>query len=75
MMTTTVVTVEIKVSARRHGVADADIRHAVRNPMRQWPMDGYVIVVGPNRTGALLEVGINADDQIFHAMPARRKFL
>lgn len=52
-----------------------DIRHAVRNPMWQWPMDGFVMMVGPARSGTLLEVAVNSDGQAFHAMRARQKFL
>ena len=38
-------------------------------------MDGFDMLVGPARTGALIEVGINGDGDIFHAMKARQKFL
>ncbi|WP_212753961.1 hypothetical protein [Nakamurella aerolata] len=65
----------IKGSARRHGIADSDIRHAVANAIRVWPMDGFDMIVGPARDGSLIEVGINRDSDIFHAMTARRKFL
>lgn len=38
-------------------------------------MDGFVMVIGSDPHGALLEVAVNADDQIFHAVPARQKFI
>ncbi|WP_235945952.1 hypothetical protein [Metallococcus carri] len=67
---------EITESARRHGVRDADIRHAVRHLLRQWPMDdGFTMIVGPAQDGQLLEIGVNANDVIIHAMRARRKYL
>ena len=37
--------------------------------------DGYVIIVGPSPSGFLIEIGVNDDDFVFHAMAAREKFL
>ena len=66
-------------SARRHGVADDDVLHAHRHPLRTFDLDdGLVMVIGPDRSGRLLEVGVAmAEDLTFlvHAMPARAKFL
>jgi len=64
-------------SARKHGVRDGDIRHAVRNPIRTIWIDDGMLVIGPARDGALLEIGISidAEERIFHAMPARWKHL
>lgn len=67
----------ITPSARRHGVPDADILHAVRNP-RQIDLtdDGRIFVIGSQRDGAFVELVI-VDDvakgllRIIHAMPAR----
>ncbi len=65
-------------SAFKHGVAEDDIHHALRN---EWFIaDGdIVIVVGPDTRGRLLEVGIRTEPDgettVIHAMPARRKFL
>jgi hypothetical protein len=69
-----VVTV-IKDSARKRGHSEEDIRHALTNAIRVWPMDGYDIVIGPLADGSLIEVGVNPDGDIFHAMKARTKFL
>jgi len=66
---------EIKGSARKHGLTDAEIHHAVDNAMIIHRMDGYIVVVGPTPTGRLIEVGINQKNQAFHAMDARKKFL
>lgn len=65
--------------ARKHGVADADIRHAVRNTMRRVHLeDELVMLIGPAIDGALLEIGvldIDGDDAVvIHAQPLRRKF-
>ena len=65
--------------ARKHGVADADIRHATRNAVRRVVMDNELtMLVGPARDGALLEVGVldlDGDDPVaIHAMQLRRKF-
>lgn len=68
----------IAESARKHGVADEDILHAFRNPIRLWPVDeGMTMFVGPDRAAGLLEVGVvsAATPVIVHAMVARAKFL
>lgn len=67
-------------SARRHQVSDEDIEHAVRNTIREvHPYDDVKLLIGPSRTGALLEIGIlNPDSEapvVIHAMPLRPKFL
>ena len=70
---------EIAESARKHGVRDEDIEHAVRHPLRVVPGEGRDLVIGAGRSGALLEVVIldddpNEDPVVFHAMPLRPKF-
>jgi len=65
--------------ARKHGVADADILHAVRNAMRWVVMDDdLTMLIGAATNGALLEIGvldIEGDDPVIvHAMPLRRRF-
>lgn len=70
----------IAQSARTHGVDDEDMKHAYRNATAAWPMDeGLVMLMGPDRSGVLLEVGIVRSDDgtavIVHAMRARPKFL
>jgi hypothetical protein len=65
--------------ARKHGVADADIWHAVRNTMRKVLLDDdLVMLIGPATDGALLEIGvpdIDGDDAVvIHIQPLRRKF-
>lgn len=63
-------------SARKRGIPDRDIRHAVDNAIRVHVMDGYLMLVGPAQDGQLLEIGYNpTNDRIFHAMPARPKYL
>jgi len=45
-------------SAYRHDVAEADIRHAYRNPIRIWDLgDGFTMTVGPSQSASLLEIG------------------
>lgn len=65
--------------ARKHGVSDADIEHAVRNALRWVVMDeDLTMLIGPATDGALLEIGvldIDGDDPVvIHAMALRRKF-
>jgi hypothetical protein len=71
--------VRIGEPARKHGVADADIWHAVRNAMRRVLMDeDLTMLIGPATDGALIEVGvldIDGDDAVvIHAQPLRHKF-
>jgi hypothetical protein len=65
-------------AARRHGVPDEDIRHALRNHHAVWSEQGdaeVTMFVGPAWDGALLEVGVLLEQQlVIHAMPARRKY-
>ncbi|MBA3372373.1 MAG: hypothetical protein M3493_02735 [Actinomycetota bacterium] len=69
---------EIAGSARRRGVDDEDIRHAVRVPFRRVRQgDDRVLIIGPDRTGRLLEVVVidpEGDPAVIHAMSLRRKF-
>ncbi|MPY81328.1 MAG: hypothetical protein GEV04_23560 [Actinophytocola sp.] len=65
--------------AWKHGIAEADIWHAVRNAVRRIVMDDdLTMLIGPSTGGALLEVGvldIDGDDPVvIHAMPLRAKF-
>lgn len=70
----------IAASARKHGVADADILHAVAHPLRAFTDQGdlsLVMVIGPARNGVVLEIGLVDDDtdpRVIHAQPARLKY-
>ena len=70
----------IAQAARKHGIADEDMSHAVRNPIAQWQLDDdFTMRVGPGRDGDLLEIGvlgIDTDDPVIvHAMGARPQYL
>ncbi|MGQ0826150.1 MAG: hypothetical protein ACT4OX_14155 [Actinomycetota bacterium] len=69
---------EIHQSARRHGITNDDIRHAIEHAMvvddlgedpERW------LVIGPDLAGNLLEVIVlntaEGDELIIHAMPLR----
>jgi len=67
-------------SARRRGVADADIRHATRTTVRRVTMaEDLTMLIGASADGALLEIGVlhidGADPVVIHAMPAACKVL
>ncbi|MHB1432010.1 MAG: hypothetical protein ACYCVZ_07835 [Streptosporangiaceae bacterium] len=66
-------------SARKHGLADEDILHAYRNPVRAEDLDdGLTMLTGPARDGELLEIGaVDGLDGpvIVHAMKARPRYL
>lgn len=79
VQTSYIVWMRIGDPARKHGVADADIWHAVRNAMRRVLLDDdLVMLIGPTSDGALLEVGVldidGEDPVVIHAQPLRPKF-
>jgi hypothetical protein len=47
----------ILASARKHGVADDDMLHAYRNPIRVFEFDELTMLIGADPAGRLLEVG------------------
>ena len=67
----------ITPSARRHGLPDADILHAIRNPRQiDFTDDGRIFIIGSQRDGAFVELVIvdevaNGILRVIHAMPAR----
>jgi hypothetical protein len=73
------VRVRIGEPARKHGVSDADVWHAVRTAIRKIDMDDdLTMLIGPARDGTPLEIGVldlsGADPVIIHAMRLRPKF-
>jgi hypothetical protein len=72
--------VDIEASARKHGVLDDDMLHALRHHWRAFETDDPDVhmFIGPSPAGEPLEVGVVTDDEgaaVIHAMPARAKFL
>lgn len=72
---------QIEWSARRHGVSDADIRHAFDHAIRyveyEYEGEERILVIGADRRGSLLElvvVPIDAPARIIHADVLRPKF-
>ena len=69
----------IAESARKHGFQDHDILHAFDNPILAEDLDdGFTMLVGPDHSGNLLEVGVvdSVDGPvIIHAMTARKRYL
>lgn len=69
----------IATSARKHGILDNDMLHAFNHPMSVDDLDdGFVMFVGADTAGNLLEIGVidTTDGPIIvHAMPARPKHL
>lgn len=69
----------IAPSAHKHGIPNADMLHAYYHPMRIFEFDdGFSMIIGPNATAIILEVGVIEGDTAFvivHAMRAREKFL
>ena len=71
---------DIEASARKHGVSDDDMPHAVRHHWRAFETDDsdVTMFIGPSTSSAPLEVGVVTDEDgvaVSHAMPARKKFL
>jgi hypothetical protein len=77
----TIFGVEIHPSARKHGIADEDIEHAVENAMNIDERDDDTrLYLGPARNADLLEVStiVREDDGselAIHAMRMRPKYL
>jgi hypothetical protein len=73
---------EIHRTARKHGIAAADLRHAVDHALYAGDLEGEgplrVLYIGPDRAGNLLEVvAIERDDGselAIHAMKMRRRY-
>jgi hypothetical protein len=68
----------ILVSARKHAVTDEDMIHAYHHPIRVLLLDDLTMLIGPDHSTRLLEIGVSTSegiDFIVHAMPARPKFL
>jgi hypothetical protein len=71
--------VDIYVSARKHGIADEDIAHAVGHAVAAGEQDdGKVLYLGPDRAGNLLEVvavvRVDGSEIVIHAMTLRPKY-
>ena len=60
--------------AFRHGVHREDIEQALSHPREVHYHDGYVMVLGSDRLGDLLEVAVDEMGQVFHARRARSKY-
>lgn len=72
---------EIRDSARKHGIADTDIEHAWQHAIRlveyEYAGQERLLVIGADRHGRLLElVAVPADEptRIIHADLLRPKF-
>ena len=70
----------VEASARKHGVPDEDMMHAIRHHWRAYETDDpdVTMFIGPSTTTEPLEVAVVSDDEgtaIIHAMKARKKFL
>ncbi|GAA4892101.1 hypothetical protein GCM10025789_06340 [Tessaracoccus lubricantis] len=72
---------EIRGSARKHGITDAEIEHAWHHAIRlvEYEYNGQerLLVIGPDQHGRLLElVAVPADEptRIIHADRLRPKF-
>ena len=69
---------EIHPTARRHGIADDDILHAIDHSLIVDDLGedpGRWLLIGPDRAANLLEVIVlvttEGDELIIHAMPLR----
>lgn len=72
---------EIHASARRHGVTDDDMLHAVEHSMAVDDLGDEPdrwLVIGPDRSANLLEIIVlitaEGDELVIHAMPLRPVF-
>ena len=70
----------IAPSARRHGIQDNDMHHALKHHWDVTPSQDLEVLmfVGPSTTGEPLEIGVLNDLElpiVIHAMTARPKYL
>ena len=71
---------EIRASARKHGISDDAMLHAYRNALRYVELEHHgevhLLLIGPDQTGRPLELIIPADEppRIIHADVLRPKF-
>ncbi|MEO1058107.1 MAG: hypothetical protein AAFY28_14445 [Actinomycetota bacterium] len=68
----------IAASARKHGIADDDMLHACRHPIRVFDLDDLDMLIGADTTGRMLEIGVATAEGvefIVHDMAARPKLL
>ena len=54
----------IVASARKHGIPDDDILHAYRDPIRVFDLDDLVMLIGGDKSGRMLEIGVAAAEGI-----------
>jgi hypothetical protein len=67
--------VEIHESARKHGVADEDIEHAVEQAMATDDQDDDTrLYIGPELLEVVTIVRDDGSELAIHAMPMRRKY-
>ena len=72
---------EIRPSARKHGISDDEVRHALDHAIAaitRPEQPDFTMLIGPDAPARLLEIGvIETDDQdyVIHAMTARSKYL
>jgi len=64
--------------ARKYGVSEEDMRHAVRNALRRIDLDeDLTMLIGPATDGSLWEIGVldlDGEDPVIHSMELSRKF-
>lgn len=73
---TTLAGMEIRDSARKHGVRDIDMLHALRHYLYTIEEDDLTIRIVPASNGQLLEIGISIiTGNLVHDMTARPKYL
>lgn len=69
---------EVRQSARKHGIDDADMVHAFDNHIRyveqEYAGELRALLIGPDRSGRLLELVVVDGPVIIHADVLRQKF-
>jgi hypothetical protein len=75
--------VDIHLSARKHGVSDSQIHHALDHARLVADLDdattpARTLVLGPDPAGNMLELIVlhfdDGRDMVIHAMPMRRQY-
>jgi hypothetical protein len=61
-------------TARKHGIEDADIRHAVRQPIRVFRLDELTMLIGPSEVLEVIHMPRSIQEILEHAEELARQF-
>ena len=51
-------------SARKHGITSEDMIHVYHHPIRVFQLDDLTMLIGPDRSTSLLEIGLSTGEGV-----------